>query len=81
MAANLLKTGNDSNAALRTFCVDSIEEIEKLPTMTRGALDDFADIPGMEIPAPMGSQVIVGNEEGEIQIYILFSFGWKDMGE
>ena len=33
MAANLLKVGNDPNSAIKTFCVDTIEEIAKLPTI------------------------------------------------
>lgn len=78
MAANLLKVGNDPNSAIKTFAVDSVDEIAKLPTMERGATDEFASIPGMDSPVPMGSQVIVGNESGEVKIYMLFSFGWKD---
>lgn len=80
MAANLLKVGNDPNSAIKTFCVDAIEEIEKLPTMEHGATGDFANIPGLDSPAPMGSQVIVGSETGEVKVYMLFSFGWKDIG-
>ena len=80
MAANLLKVGNQPNMAIKTFAIDSVEEIAKLPTMERGATDDFVNIPGMESPAPMGSQAIVGNESGEVKIYMLFSFGWKDTG-
>mgnify|MGYP003364624529 CR=1 FL=1 len=66
MAANLLKVGNDPNSAIKTFCVDTIEEIAKLPTMEHGATGDFANIPG--------------NESGTVKIYMLFSFGWKDTG-
>ena len=80
MAANLLKVGNDPNSAIKTFCVDTIEEIAKLPTMEHGATGNFANIPGLESPAPMGSQAIVGNESGTVKIYMLFSFGWKDTG-
>ena len=58
----------------------TIEEIAKLPTMEHGATGDFANIPGLESPAPMGSQAIVGNESGTVKIYMLFSFGWKDTG-
>lgn len=71
MAANILKVGNDPNSAIKTFCVDTIEEIAKLPTMEHGATGDFTNIPGLESPAPMGSQAIVGNESfhlvGKIQ--------------
>ena len=80
MAANLLKVGNDPNSAIKTFWVDTIEEIAKLPTMEHSATGDFANIPGLESPAPMGSQAIVGNESGTVKIYMLFSFGWKDTG-
>ena len=80
MAANLLKVGNDPNLATKTFCVDTIEEIANIPTMEHGATGDFASIPGMDAPAPMGSQAIVGNESGTVKIYMLFSFGWKDTG-
>ena len=48
--------------------------------MEHGATGDFANIPGLEAPAPMGSQAIVGNESGTVKIYMLFSFGWKDTG-
>ena len=80
VAANILKVGNDPNSAIETFCVDTIEEIAKLPTMEHGATSDFANVPGLESPAPMGSQAIVGNESGTVKIYMLFSFGWKDTG-
>lgn len=80
VATNLLKVGNDPNSAIKTFCVDTIEEIAKLPTMEHGATGDFVNIPGLESPAPMGSQAIVGNESGTVKIYMLFSFGWKDTG-
>ena len=81
MAANLIKVGNQQNSAIKTFTVDSIDEIAKLPTTEHGAIDDFANIPGMDSPAPMGSQAIVGSENGAVEFYMLFSFGWKSLGE
>lgn len=81
MAANLIKVGDQQNSAIKTFTVDSADEIAKLPTTEHGATEDFANIPGMDSPAPMGSQAIVGNESGAVTFYMLFSFGWKALGE
>lgn len=54
-----------------TFACDSSDDINTLPTT-----DDKKDF-GMY--APMGSSAICGNEGGETEVYMLFSFGWKKL--
>lgn len=79
MAGILLKRGQLDNAALCEFAVDSVDDIQYLPTMTTKATGKFADNPDFARRPPMGSTCIVGNEGGDLLVYQLFSFGWKSL--
>ena len=74
MAGICLEYNGQSNAKLLSFACDSTEEIKYLPTTTDPGTDIFADY---DYPIPIGSTCTVGNEGGNLLVYMLFSFGWK----
>lgn len=76
MAANHIKTSYSNKSATDEFVVDKVEEIENLPTTTRAGTGDLSY---MKDKATLGSTAIVGNEGGSVLVYMLFSFGWKQM--
>jgi hypothetical protein len=75
MAGRCIRRLDKANTSIKEFVCDSEEDIKNLPTMTTAGKEDFY---GYE-RAPMGSTCIVGNEGGDVLIYMLFSFGWKQI--
>lgn len=78
MAGSLIRYGDRANVGIAEFVVDSILEIEYLPTTKKHGSGIFASYSNT---IPVGSTCIVGNQGGEILVYMLFGFGWKNMGE
>ena len=58
------------------FVCDTVDEVAGLPTTTTCGTGAFAQY---NYYAPLGSTCIVGNEGGDILVYMLFSFGWKQI--
>lgn len=77
MAGNLMTMGGRANTNVCSFVVDSVDEVELLPTSTRKGIGKFADDLSFDMCAPIGSTAIVGNETGDLIVFQLFSFGWK----
>nr|WP_024835423.1 hypothetical protein [Clostridium sp. 12(A)] len=77
MAGTLLRFGDKPNVSLCEFVIDTEEEIEYLPTTKRKASGPFSGDPHFDVYPPMGSTCCVGNENENVLIYMLFSFGWK----
>jgi hypothetical protein len=70
------KYGNKINAPVMEFTLDEETEIQYLPTTTDKGSGDFAHFNQC---APVGSTAIIGNNGGDLLVYMLFSFGWKKM--
>ena len=79
MAGKLLQIGNNYNADIRQYCVDTVEEIQLLPTTTSPGTGDFANNAEFKCVIPMGSTCIVGNGDEDVLVFMLFSDGWKEM--
>lgn len=73
MAGRILTYKDYMHAA--DFAVDTVDEIAYLPTTEAEGTGIFA---GHKKRA-MGSTCIVGNEDGDLLVYMLFSFGWKQI--
>lgn len=76
MAGIRTKINNVPRIGLMEFVCDKIEEVDDAPTTTKIGTGVFKDC---KYYAPMGSTLIVGNEGGDTLIYMLFSFGWKQI--
>ena len=66
-----------ANTTIMEFVADEISEVQDLPTTTshgKGVFEVYKQT------APMGSICTVGNQGGDVKIYMLFSFGWKEIG-
>lgn len=70
------KYGNKINAPVMEFTVDSVDEVQYLPTTTEKGTGDFEHFNQC---APVGSVALVGNDGGDLLVYMLFSFGWKQI--
>ena len=79
MAGNLIKYADRPNSNVAEYCVDTIDELALLPTTTTKARGKFANDVNFKAKPAIGSTCIVGNSEGDILYYILFSDGWKQM--
>lgn len=77
MAGMLLRMGDKPNVNIMEFVVDSESEIQYLPTTTNKGSGVFENNPSFNFTAPIGSSCIVGNDGGDLLVYMLFSFGWK----
>lgn len=77
MAGTLLRMGDKPNTNIMEFVIDSEDEIKYLPTTTSKGTGIFANDPSFNFFAPIGSTCIVGNENKELFVYMLFTFGWK----
>lgn len=75
MAGMLLKIGKSYNTNVMEFAVDTEDEINFLPTTKEKGKEMFSGIDY----APFGSTCVVGNKDGELILYMLFSFGWKKL--
>lgn len=79
MAGTLLRIGDNPNINICEFCVDTVDEIQYLPTTTTKASGYFASNPNFDMYPPIGSTCIVGNGDGDLLVYMLFSNGWKEI--
>lgn len=79
MAGNLMRYANQFNTNVAEYCVDSVDEVSLLPTSTDDAKGKFANDVNFKLHPAIGSTCIVGNDGGDILIYVLFSNGWKEM--
>ena len=68
--------GGRANVGIMEFCCDTISEVSDLPTMTEHGKGVFE---AYKQTAPMGSTCTVGNPDGDVKVYMLFSFGWKEI--
>lgn len=77
MAAMCIRYGDRANVGIMEFVADTVDEcVNEAPTTTRkgtGAFEAYQQY------APIGSTCIVGNEGGDVLVYMLFSFGWKEL--
>lgn len=74
MAAMCIRYGDRANCGIMEFVCDEISEVQDAPTTTefgKGVFETYRQT------APIGSTCIVGNEGGDLLVYMLFSFGWK----
>ncbi|WP_342759419.1 hypothetical protein [Kineothrix sedimenti] len=78
MAGVLLRYGDKANVNVAEFVCDSTSEVNSLPTTTQHGTGIFAEY---KHTVPMGSTCIVGNQDGAVLVYMLYGFGWKNMGE
>lgn len=77
MAGLCIRYGDRPNVGLMEFACDYESEVADLPTMTEKGKGVFADYKQY---APLGSTCLVGNGmDGELLVYMLFSFGWKKL--
>ena len=74
----LLANESDSSFICE-FCVDTVDEVELLPTTNKKASGKFATHANFKMYPPIGSTCIVGNGTEEVLVYMLFSNGWKQM--
>ncbi len=65
-----------TNEPLYEFACDTQAEVQDAPTTVSGGRGVFA---AFKNPAPIGSTLIVGNGNGELLVYMLFSSGWKQI--
>ena len=79
MAGTLLRIGDRPNTNICEFCVDTVDEVQLLPTITKNASGKFSDDANFKMYPPIGSTCIVGNGTDEVLVYMLFSNGWKQM--
>jgi len=79
VAGILLTMGGRPNVNVMEFVVDTEEEIQYLPTTNRSGIESFKGDANFDFCAPLGSTCIVGNKNSYLKIYMLFSFGWKEM--
>ncbi|WP_313069791.1 hypothetical protein [Lacrimispora sp.] len=79
MAGTLLRIGDKPNVNMCEFVVDTEEEIEYLPTTKKKASGLFNSSPDFDVCPPIGSTCCVGNENGDLIIYMLFTFGWRKL--
>lgn len=76
MAGIITQYRGNVDANIVEFTIDSENEIQYLPTTTSVGTGDFSRF---DKTVPIGSTCIVGNENGDLLVYMLFSFGWKKM--
>lgn len=79
MPGTLLRVGDRPNTNICEFCVDTVDEIQYLPTTNSKGTGDFKRIADFNMYAPIGSTCIVGNGDADVLVYMLFSNGWKLM--
>ena len=77
MAGIVTRYGARANVGSMEFCRESVDEVQDAPTTTSKGKGVFS---AYQQCAPMGSTLIVGNEGGDLMTFMLFSFGWKQIG-
>ena len=77
MAGVAMKYGDRANIGFFEFVCDTVDEcVNDAPTTTRKGKGVFE---AYQQYAPIGSTCIVGNPDGDVKVYMLFSFGWKEI--
>jgi hypothetical protein len=76
MAGVCLRYEDKADLNLMEFACDTVDEVDDAPTTTRCGIGCFERY---REPAPMGSTLLVGNDGGELLVYMLFSSGWKQL--
>lgn len=76
MAAVRTKINEISRTGLMEFICDEVGDVKDAPTTTSVGKGVFSNC---KYHAPLGSTLIVGNKDGETLVYMLFSFGWKQI--
>ena len=79
MAGVLLRYANSANPNLCEFAVDTMDDLNNLPTTTQAGTGIFENDPSFDHTVPIGSTCVVGNEGGALRTFMLFSFGWKEL--
>lgn len=79
MAGMLLRIGDRPNTNICEFCVDTVDEVQLLPTTTKKASGKFENNANFKMYPPIGSTCIVGNGTDDVLFYMLFSNGWKQI--
>lgn len=79
MSGMLLRMGDRPNTNICEYVVDTVEEVDLLPTTTTYASGKFANEICFKTKPPIGSTCIVGNGDSELLVYMLFSNGWKKL--
>ena len=79
MAGVLIEIGNSKNINICKYCVDTVEEIDLLPTTSKKGTGAFSNNSSFNFCPPIGSTCIVGNGDEEVLVYMLFSNGWKKL--
>lgn len=79
MAGILMRMGDRPNINICEYAVDTIEEVELLPTTTTIGVGKFSEDASFKFRPPIGSTCIVGNGDEELLVYMLFSNGWKKL--
>lgn len=79
MSGILLRVGDRPNTNICEFCVDTVDEIQLLPTTTKKASGKFADDANFKMNPPIGSTCVVGNGDDALLVFMLFSNGWKQI--
>lgn len=76
MAEKCIRYRDKANTNLMEFVCDSISDLDNLPTTIKKGTGIFKSF---DQYAPIGSTCVVGNEGGDLLVYMLFSFGWKQL--
>lgn len=76
MAGNIRSQGSYVNPKLSSFVVDTVAEIDELPTSTTVGTGKFSH---MDFTVDVGSDCLVGNKGGDLLTYMLFGFGWREI--
>lgn len=76
MAGTCIRFADRANEQLMEFVADTVAEVQDLPTTTTFGKGAFATY---QMTAPLGSTCVVGNEGGDILVYALFGFGWREV--
>lgn len=76
MAGNLTK--RDFDTGVCEFYVDTVDEIDYLPTAEKAATGNFKNNPNFNLMPPVGSICVVGNG-GNMTIFILTGTGWAEI--
>lgn len=76
MAGSRIRYNDIPTSGLMEFVCDTVNEVGDAPTTVKKGRGVFSNCRQC---APIGSTLIVGNEGGATLVYMLFSFGWKQL--
>lgn len=78
MSAKILKTNQMIASGISEYAVDTLDEVDMLPTSTTPATGDLEE-EFRNAPLPLiGSTCLVGNN-GDLRVFMLFSDGWMEI--